>query len=59
MVNVALEDFFFSGGVSMNSASIDNLAQMPSVDEIIIPQDPADVSAALILFLLLFKIKFL
>ena len=39
--------FLFSGGVSMNSASIDNLAQMPFVDEIIIPPNPGDSGCAI------------
>ena len=39
--------FLFSGGVSMNSASIDNLAQMPFVDEIVIPPNPGDSGCAI------------
>ena len=39
--------FLFSGGVSMNSASIDHLAQMPFVDEIIIPPSPGDAGCAI------------
>jgi len=39
--------FLFSGGVSMNSASIDHLAQMPFVDEIIIPPNPGDAGSAI------------
>ena len=39
--------FLFSGGVSMNSASIDSLAQMPFVDEIIIPPSPGDAGCAI------------
>jgi len=39
--------FLFSGGVSMNSASIDNLAQLPFVDEIIIPPSPGDAGCAI------------
>ena len=39
--------FLFSGGVSMNSASIDSIAQMPFVDEIIIPPSPGDSGCAI------------
>jgi len=39
--------FLFSGGVSMNSASIDSLAQLPFVDEIIIPPSPGDSGCAI------------
>ncbi len=39
--------FLFSGGVSMNSASIDSLAQLPFVDEIIIPPSPGDAGCAI------------
>ncbi len=39
--------FLFSGGVSMNSSSIDHLAQMPFVDEIIIPPNPGDAGCAI------------
>jgi carbamoyltransferase len=39
--------FLFSGGVSMNSASIDILAQLPFVDEIIIPPNPGDAGCAI------------
>ncbi len=39
--------FLFSGGVSMNSASIDTLAQLPFVDEIIIPPSPGDSGCAI------------
>ncbi len=39
--------FLFSGGVSMNSASIDNLAQLPFIDEIIIPPSPGDAGCAI------------
>ena len=39
--------FLFSGGVSMNSASIDNLAQLPFVDQIIIPPSPGDAGCAI------------
>ena len=39
--------FLFSGGVSMNSASIDNLAQLPFVDELIIPPSPGDAGCAI------------
>ncbi|OUL43311.1 hypothetical protein B0W81_04530, partial [Prochlorococcus sp. HOT_208_60] len=38
--------FLFSGGVAMNSASIDTLAQLPFVDEIIIPPSPGDAGCA-------------
>ncbi len=39
--------FLLSGGVSMNSASIDSLAQLPFVDEIIIPPSPGDAGCAI------------
>ncbi len=39
--------FLFSGGVSMNSASINNLAKLPFVDEIIIPPSPGDEGCAI------------
>lgn len=39
--------FLFSGGVSLNSASIDSLAQLPFVDEIIIPPSPGDAGCAI------------
>ena len=39
--------FLFSGGVSLNSASIDSLAQLPFVDEIIIPPSPGDSGCAI------------
>jgi len=39
--------FLFSGGVSMNTASIDSLAQLPFVDEIIIPPSPGDAGCAI------------
>jgi carbamoyltransferase len=39
--------FLFSGGVSMNSASIDSLAQLPFVDEIIVPPSPGDAGCAI------------
>jgi carbamoyltransferase len=39
--------FLFSGGVSMNSASIDSLAQLPFIDEIIIPPSPGDSGCAI------------
>jgi len=39
--------FLFSGGVSMNSASIDSLAQLPFIDEIIIPPSPGDAGCAI------------
>ena len=39
--------FLFSGGVSMNSASIDSLAQLPFVDEIIIPPSSGDAGCAI------------
>jgi carbamoyltransferase len=39
--------FLFSGGVAMNSASIDKISQLPFVDEIIIPPSPGDAGAAI------------
>ena len=39
--------FLFSGGVSLNSASIDSLAQLSFVDEIIIPPSPGDSGCAI------------
>ena len=39
--------FLFSGGVSMNSASIDSLAQLPFVDEITIPPSSGDSGCAI------------
>ena len=39
--------FLFSGGVSMNSASIDSLAQLSFVDEIIVPPCPGDAGCAI------------
>ncbi len=39
--------FLFSGGVSMNSASIDSLAQLSFIDEIIIPPSPGDPGCAI------------
>ena len=39
--------FLFSGGVSMNSASIDSLAQLSFVDQIIIPPSPGDAGCAI------------
>tara|TARA_Y100000991_G_scaffold193710_1_gene161911 strand:+ start:915 stop:2648 length:1734 start_codon:yes stop_codon:yes gene_type:complete len=39
--------FLFSGGVSMNSASIDSIAQLPFVDEVIIPPSPGDAGCAI------------
>ena len=39
--------FLFSGGVSMNSASIDSLAQLSFVDEIIVPPSPGDAGCAI------------
>ena len=39
--------FLFSGGVAMNSASIDSLAQLSFIDEIIIPPSPGDPGCAI------------
>ncbi len=39
--------FLFSGGVAMNSASIDTLAQLHFIDEIIIPPSPGDAGCAI------------
>ena len=39
--------FIFSGGVSMNSSSIDSISQLPFVDEIIIPPSPGDAGCAI------------
>jgi len=39
--------FLFSGGVAMNSASIDSLAQLSFVDEITIPPSPGDAGCAI------------
>ncbi len=39
--------FVFSGGVSMNSASIESLAQLSFVDEIIIPPSSGDAGCAI------------
>ncbi len=39
--------FLFSGGVSMNSAAVDSIAQLPFVDEIIIPPSPGDAGCAI------------
>jgi len=41
------KSFLFSGGVSMNSASIDSLAQLPFVEKIIIPPSPGDAGCAI------------
>ena len=39
--------FLFSGGVAMNSASLDNIASLPFVDQIIIPPSPGDAGSAI------------
>lgn len=39
--------FLFSGGVSMNSASLDRLATLAFVDEIIVPPSPGDAGSAI------------
>ncbi len=39
--------FFFSGGVASNSASLNTIANLPFVDEIIIPPSPGDAGAAI------------
>ena len=40
-------NFLFSGGVSMNSASIDSIASLSFIDEIIIPPSPGDAGCAI------------
>ena len=39
--------FLFSGGVSMNSASLESLARLPFVDEIIVPPSSGDAGCAI------------
>ena len=39
--------FLFSGGVSMNSASLDEISSLPNVDQIIIPPSPGDAGCAI------------
>ncbi len=39
--------FLFSGGVAMNSASIETLAELNFVDQLIIPPSPGDAGAAI------------
>ncbi len=39
--------FLLSGGVAMNSASLDSLADLPFVEEIILPPSPGDAGAAI------------
>ncbi len=40
-------NFLFSGGVAMNSASIEKIAKLPFIDEIIIPPSPGDAGSAI------------
>ena len=42
-----LKDFLFSGGVAMNSSSIEKIAELPFVNEIVIPPSPGDAGAAI------------
>ncbi len=39
--------FLFSGGVAMNSASLDEIASLPFIDQIIIPPSPGDSGSAI------------
>ncbi len=39
--------FLFSGGVAMNSASTETIANLPFIDEIIIPPSPGDAGSAI------------
>lgn len=39
--------FLFSGGVAMNSASLDKIAEQPFIDELIVPPDPSDSGSAI------------
>ncbi len=41
------KNFFFSGGVAMNSVSLKGLAELPFVDKIIVPPSPGDAGAAI------------
>ena len=39
--------FLFSGGVAMNSASLDEISSLPNVDKIIIPPSPGDAGSSI------------
>ncbi len=39
--------FLFAGGVAQNSASLDSIASLPFVDEIIVPPSPGDSGSAI------------
>ena len=41
------KEFLFSGGVAMNSASLEQLADLPFVDNICIPPSPGDSGSAI------------
>ncbi len=41
------KNFLFSGGVSMNSASLDMISKLPNVEKVIIPPSPGDAGAAI------------
>ncbi|MBO6978153.1 MAG: hypothetical protein JJ837_01845 [Prochlorococcus marinus XMU1428] len=41
------KNFFFSGGVAMNSVSLKGLAELPFVNKIIVPPSPGDAGAAI------------
>lgn len=42
-----IRNFFFSGGVAMNSVSLMKLANLPFIDKIIVPPSPGDAGAAI------------
>ncbi len=39
--------FLFSGGVAMNSASLDQISQLPFINEIVIPPSPGDAGSSI------------
>ena len=39
--------FLFSGGVAMNSASLDSIASLPFVEKLIVPPSPGDAGSAI------------
>ena len=43
----ASRQFLFSGGVALNSASLESISNLPFVDEVIVPPSPGDAGAAI------------
>ncbi len=42
-----VKTFLFSGGVSMNSASLDKISSLPNVEQLIIPPSPGDAGSSI------------